>query len=641
MNGSTTQAQPPQWSAHASEELYKVKNWGAGFFDVASNGELEVSLRDAATGAPTPVSLASISRRLKAMKIGMPFILRFPDLLARRIEDLHHSFHAAIADHDYGGRYRGVFPIKVNQKQEVIEEIVRFGAPYNYGLEVGSKCELLAALGTIEDFEAHVICNGYKDESYIDLALLAMKTGVDITLVLEMPSELEIILQRAEVIGVSPRLGVRVRLSMKGSGYWGTTSGDTGLFGLNVPQLLNVVDKLKAQGKLGYLKMLHFHQGSQLCELDGIRQAAREAARVYVELHGEGAALEYLNLGGGLAVDYEGTNSNSNGSKDYDLPDYCGALVETVKEVADAAGVPHPNLITESGRGIAAYYSALVFNILDVSEFKIPKISDPFPDYFHPRISEMLEATGRIGSDESIHDHLLSQLLMWRSELQELFSLGELSIRELSTSEQIYREGMTALGAAGHEQAIEARPPIDFLYGNFSVFQSLPDHWALQQIFPVMPIHRLDEFPNRVGIIADLTCDCDGQIKSYVQNEAGSSSLPIHESIAGEDYIFGIFLVGAYQETLGDMHNLFGDTNAVSVEVLDGEVSLELRTEGDTAQEVLGYLDYEHQKLIQNVIRLGTEAELRGDFVAGERERFVGKFADALAGYTYLHSATE
>jgi arginine decarboxylase len=630
-----------KWSSLDSEELYKVKNWGAGFYGVSDCGEIEVALRDRFSGHPTPVSLAKIIRELKESGIEMPLILRFPDVLARLIEDLHASFETAIKTHAFTGRYRGAFPIKVNQKQEVLEEIVKFGSPFQYGLEVGSKCELLAALGTIRDYDANLVCNGYKDEAYIDMALLATKAGINVALVVEMPSELETIVERAAQLEVTPKLGIRMRLSMRGTGYWGSTSGDSGLFGLNIPQILAAVDKLKALGKIDYLKVLHFHQGSQLCELEGIREATREAARVYAELYREGVPLEFLNLGGGLAVDYEGTNSNSNGSKDYELADYCNALVETVKDVCDEAVVPHPNLITESGRGIAAYYSLLVFNILDVSEFKIPTVEDNFPEDYHVRLTEMLDVAKAVGSEESIPEQQMSQLVMWRAELQQLFSLGDLSIRELATSERIYREGMSALAAKGSKEAQEARPPIDFLYGNFSLFQSLPDHWALQQTFPILPIHRLNERPSRRGVVADLTCDSDGQVKSYVQNESVSDSLPVHDLIPGEDYIFGIFLVGAYQETLGDMHNLFGETHAVSVELVDGEVKLEQRTPGDTVEQVLGYLDFVPKTLTENIQRLAARAMDYGNFNQQESDRLIANYKTQLSGYTYLKPNTK
>ncbi len=629
------------WNHRDSEELYRVKNWGDGHFAVAENGDATVKLPTARTTDTRELSLPDIISRLNSRGIKLPVVLRFPALLHSQISQLHDSFQAAIRECGYQNEYRGLYPIKVNQRAEVLKEMSQFGRDLHYGLEVGSKTELLAALAHMHDPDAFIVCNGYKDESYVALALRAAKMGLQVVLVLEMPRELDTILAQAKELRTSPLLGVRFKLT-HGSGRWSSSNGENGLFGLNATQIVEVVDRLRECGKLDWLQMLHYHQGSQISSLQSISAGAEEAARVYAWLAGEGVGVRYLNTGGGLAIDYDGSRTASNSSKNYDLPDYCRAIVNTIRSVMDDVGIAHPMLLTECGRGVAAHYSVLVFNIADAARFNVSGLPTHLPVDADPVLREMHELACNLTIPCLREQH--EKLSGMRASIVNRFPSGRVSLRECALADRIlHYVTLQASLAENSESFVKdgalAPVGVDLLYANFSVFQSLPDHWALGQFFPVMPIHRLNSKPARHGIITDLTCDSDGKIKTYVHPSDESNTLPVHHFEPGENYMIGAFLTGAYQETLGDMHNLFGTTHVVSVEVDDEQgFTLGRIVRGDSSRNALTFLEYDIERILESVSAFARNSVNEGKISPEESQQFVDEYETNLGSYTYLNS---
>lgn len=626
------------WDVQASRELYRLDAWGNGFFGVNEAGEVTVKLRNDEENAE--VSLMSILRSLrrKSKNFHLPALFRFPDLLYARISELHAAFKEAMTSQGYLGKYCGVYPIKVNQQQQVVAEITEYGRKHHYGIEVGSKPELLAALAYMQDRSALLVCNGYKDAEFIDLALQAKKMGLRVMLVIEMPPELDLILERAKALGIEPNLGLRIKLSTKGSGHWSESAGDRSPFGLNFSQTIRVVDELKKRNKLHLLKMLHYHQGSQIPKISTVRLAAQEAARVYVNLIKEGAPLGLLNLGGGLAVDYSGTRIADDTSMNYTLQEYCSDVVEAVQKIMDEAGVEHPDIVTESGRAMVAYYSVLVFDILDVNRTDTGEALPKLPKHAPGTLKSMMEVVEnleKLNLQESYHD-----IVFYRDELLTLFRTGAVSLRERSMGDQIYwhvlneisRRGKGNLEAMGLETKLA-----DFYYGNFSMFQSLPDAWAINQFFPMAPIHRLDERPTRNAIISDVTCDCEGQISCFLDSDGEKrTTIPLHDIKDNQDYIMGVFLVGAYQETLGDLHNLLGDTSVVTARLKNGRIAFSRQLSGDTNAEVLSYLEYEPRNLLKRYRALTDQAAENGKVSDETAEAFYRNYRSNLKSYTYF-----
>jgi arginine decarboxylase len=642
-------AKTPTWSIDESANLYGIREWGHGYFDISAKGEVVVNLKD---GSKTkPVSLSEIIRGLRDRGTQLPVLMRFGDLLRWRIDELNEGFASAIREAKYQGVYRGVYPIKVNQQQEVIEEITRYGRKYHYGLEAGSKPELIAALAYMHDPQAYIVCNGYKDEEFIDLALYAQKMGLQVIMVLEMPSELNLILERCKKMGVRPTLGVRFRLSTESAGHWAGSGGDASVFGLNISQVMRVVDQLREEGMLDCLRMLHYHQGSQIPSIRTIRSAATEAARVYVGLVQEGARMGILDLGGGLAVSYDGLKGASVGSSDYGTKEYCADVIEAIAEVTDEAEVPHPDLITESGRAIVAYYSVLIVNVLDINRFEgngEVKVDDESPillknlhDLWHD-----LRATKKLTRERLQEGY--NDAVYYRDKLRSEFSYGKVRLRERAQGEELYWKLLSwiseHIGDVGGDIGQMGRLEhvlTDYYYANFSVFQSLPDLWAIDQIFPVMPIHRLKEKPGRNVVLSDITCDSDGKIDKFAHGSELHQTLPLHDVDidGGENYMLGVFLVGAYQETLGDLHNLLGDTNVVSV-TLDtkGKVKYRRELEGDTVGEVLSYVEYDPKVLVTQFRELAESAVTQKRITPSERRVIMAAFEEGLRGYTYFES---
>ena len=628
-----------RWTADDAADVYGIRNWGAGYFDISDRGEVVV--RPKGKGSEMVLSLMDIVSGLNARGMDMPVLLRFGDILASRVTQINACFCKAMSDAGYKAPYRGVYPIKVNQQQQVVEEVVACGQAYHHGLEAGSKAELIAALAFMNDPEAYVVCNGYKDEEFLDLALQALKMGIQTIIVLEMANELSLVMERAKRMGVKPRIGIRAKLSTRAGGHWTESGGDRSTFGLNSSQIIDLVDTLRKEGMLDCLQMLHYHVGSQIPNIRSIRSAASEACRFYVDLVGEGAAMGILNVGGGLAVDYDGSKTNFASSSNYAIDEYAADIVETVMKVCDEAGVAHPTIISESGRATVAHHSVLLFNILDTSRFESHGLPEALPEDAPEPLKQLMEANASLTSknvQECYHDAVYH-----RDEARSLHEVGQISLRQRALAERIFWHIATRIAEeirdrkyvpeelSGLEMAIA-----DVYYGNFSVFQSLPDVWAIEQLFPVMPIHRLCEAPTRQATISDITCDCDGKIDRFIDLHDVKQTLPVHELNSGE-YYMGVFLVGAYQETLGDLHNLLGDTNVVSLRLGEhGEIEYTHEIDGDSVADVLSYVEYNPQDMLDRMRKTAEQAVRSGRITAEERRQIMDAYETGLRGYTYF-----
>ncbi|MBR4107885.1 MAG: biosynthetic arginine decarboxylase [Akkermansia sp.] len=628
------------WTASDSAELYGVDAWSNGYFSVSRQGEVTVELRDT-DGSPKHLSLLSVVRGLVERGTDAPILLRFCDLLHARIDELNKSFIKAIRETGYQGEYRGVYPIKVNQQRQIVEEVVAHGKRYHYGLEAGSKPELIAAMAEMDDPEAFLMCNGYKDDEFIDLALMGMRMGLNICLILEMPNELPAILRRSKALGIEPQLGVRVRLAARGSGHWSESAGDKSVFGLNAAQVIDVVDQLKEAGMLHCLKVLHYHQGSQIPNISVIREGLTEACRIYIDLVKEGAPMGALDMGGGLAVDYDGSQTNFHSSCNYSIEEYARDIVEIVGELCSRHDVPHPTLVTESGRAVSAYHAVLVFNILDVTSAPGSEAHAPaLPENPNPLLLA-LDETHRMLSRKNIQE-CYNDANYYRDQLRAQFFYGNATLRERGVGEAIYWYimGLIARRIAEMSEIPEELKEVsdnmvDFYYANFSLFQSLPDSWAIDQLFPVMPIQRLCERPTQRTVLVDITCDCDGKVSHYIDREDVSKALPLHEIDGQENYYVAVFLVGAYQETLGDLHNLLGDTNVVSVHLENGRPVYTHEEEGDSVADVLSYVKYDAKDLVGRFRALAERAVEEGRITPRQRRESLEAYRDGLNGYTY------
>ncbi|RJR16911.1 MAG: biosynthetic arginine decarboxylase [Desulfobacteraceae bacterium] len=629
-----------RWTVEDARELYGIRNWGVGYFDINPDGNVVVT--------PNPkrpdiaISLKAIIEGIRERGLTMPVLLRIENLLVTQLALLHDSFRSAMQTFNYQGEYRGVYPIKVNQQQQVIEAITRFGRPMHHGLEVGSKAELIAAISMMNDKEACLICNGYKDEEFIDLGLYAIKMGYKCFLVLEMPSELPMIVERSRIIGVKPNIGVRLKLSTKAGGHWTESGGDRSIFGLNITQLIEAVDYLRERGMLDCLKLLHYHLGSQIPNIRDIRSAVTEACRYYAELVKEGAPMGYLDIGGGLAVDYDGSKTNFINSMNYTLEEYCVDIIEVIISILGENGIPHPTIVTESGRATVAYSSILLVNVLDVTKFEMVPLPDQVEEGAHELIKNLHEVLKSI-TLKNIQE-CYNDAIYYRDEIRQLFKHGEISLRERSVAENIfwniiniiYRDRNKLSKIPPELEGIESALA-DIYYCNFSVFQSLPDSWAIGHLFPIMPIHRLNEEPVRQATIADVTCDCDGKIDKFIDLHDVRNTLPLHDLKENEEYYLGVFLVGAYQETLGDLHNLMGDTNIVSVHIYeDGTYDFVREIDGDSVADVLSYVEYDPKTLMTNFRSIAEQAVKDGYISPAERKEIVQKYEAGLSGYTYF-----
>ncbi len=626
------------WTIADASELYEVDRWGKSYFSVGEEGHLRVH------PAKEPgrwIDLKELVDNLQLRGIDLPILIRFRDILRHRLGDIHDAFRTAMQQHNYSGRYVCVYPIKVNQQRQVVEEVLNFGRPFRFGLEAGSKPELLAVVA-IATNDTPIVCNGFKDAEFIETAMLAAKIGRTIIPVVEKYTELDLILEYAEKVGVRPMIGMRVKLAARGGGRWQSSGGYRSKFGLTVTEILRGLDELKARGMQDCLKLLHFHLGSQIPNIRIVKGALNEAARIYAELVKAGAGLEFLDVGGGLGVDYDGSQTNFESSTNYTLEEYANDVVYHVQTICDEVGVPHPTIVSESGRAVVAYHSALVFNVLGVSGFGNEKTPTSARDDYEQPIVDLIDAFNGLSTRNAIETYHDAQQAL--DMALGLFNGGYLPLDQRCLAENLYWaicDKLQRLVAdmddvpeelQGLDEALS-----DTYFCNFSLFQSIPDSWAIKQLFPIMPIHRLNEKPTVHGVLGDITCDSDGKIDQFIDRRDVKKTLRLHPLTNGDPYYLGVFLVGAYQEILGDLHNLFGDTHAVHVSLNEqGEVVLEEVVKGDTVREVLDYVEFEPDVLVSK-LRTDVEAAVRDGRLGYEQSGQLLRFyEEGLQGYTYL-----
>ncbi len=626
-----------KWRIEDSAELYNISGWGLKYFSINDKGHVQVTPREGYAS----VDLKDLMDELQVRDITSPVLLRFPDILDNRIEKISRCFKQAAAEYKYEAQNFIIYPIKVNQMRQVVEEIVSHGKKFNIGLEAGSKPELHAVLATNIDESNLIICNGYKDENYIELALLAQKMGRHIFLVVEKLNELRLIATLAKRIGVRPNVGIRIKLSSSGSGKWEESGGDHSKFGLNSSELLEALDFLEKNKMKECLKLIHFHIGSQITKIRRIKTALREATQFYVQLSKMGFNLDFLDIGGGLGVDYDGTRSSaSESSMNYSIQEYANDAISALVDACEKNGLKQPNIITESGRSLTAHHSVLIFEALETTQLPIWNENEEVSETDHELARELYDIWDKLNPPrllESWHD-----ALQIREEALDLFSLGMLDLRTRAQIEKLFwsvaRDVNDMAQGMKHipdELKISKMLP-DKYFCNFSLFQSLPDSWAIDQMFPIMPIARLDERPTRTATIQDITCDSDGKINNFISNHGICNALPVHSLKNNESYYFGVFLVGAYQEILGDMHNLFGDTNAVHISVYADRYEIDQIIDGETVDEVLDYVQYNPKKLVRNVETWVTRAMKSGKITPEEGREFLSNYRSGLYGYTYL-----
>ena len=626
-----------RWTTTDAAELYDVAAWGKGYFSIGDNGNLFVH---PTKEAHRRIDLKKLVDTLEWRGIALPILIRFAEILQHRLGEMHQAFDLSIREHGYTGGYCCVYPIKVNQQRQVVEEVFKFGRAYQFGLEAGSKPELLAVLA-IANNETPIICNGFKDDEYIEMVMLAKKIGRRITPVVEKFTELELIAKHAEQVGVKPTIGVRIKLASRGSGRWKSSGGYRSKFGLTVSEALKAVEYLKERGMEDSLELLHFHLGSQITNIRQIKAAVNEAARIYVELKKLGTGLKYMDVGGGLGIDYDGSQTDFESSVNYTLEEYARDVVYQIQSICDEAEVPHPTIISESGRAVVAYHSALVFNVLGVSGFGEEELPSSVSEESEQCLIDLIETHRSITKRnllESYHD--AQQAL---DSALNLFSLGYLPLAQRSLAENFFwaiaRKILKLAGELDYfPEELEGLDAMlsDTYFCNFSLFQSMPDSWAVKQLFPVMPIHRLDELPTRHAVLGDISCDSDGKVDQFIDRRDVKKTLPLH-SFNNEPYILGAFLIGAYQEILGDLHNLFGDTNAVHISLDEsGEVVLDTVVQGDTVREVLNYVNYNSTALL-DAFRKDVEVAVREQRIGYEESgRLLKFYEEGLQGYTYL-----
>jgi arginine decarboxylase len=637
----TADLEPPKksWTIEDSEELYRIQGWGEPYFSINAAGHVTVSPQGDRGGS---LDLFELVNALKQRNLGLPLLIRFSDILEDRIERLNACFSRAIARYNYPGVYRGVFPVKCNQQRHLIEDLVRFGKRHLFGLEAGSKAELMIVLAMLDTPGALVICNGYKDKEYIETAILAQRLGYTPIIVLEQADEVDLVIEASHKVGIKPLLGVRAKLSNKGIGRWGVSAGDRAKFGLTIPEIINAVDRLKAADMLDSLQLLHFHIGSQISAISVVKDAIREASQIYVELAKLGANMKYLDVGGGLAVDYDGSKTNFHASKNYSMQNYAYDVVAEVKEACEEKGLPVPTLVSESGRAIASHQSVLVFDVLGTSDVS-SETPAPAHDKEHLIIRNLYETYQSITVEnyqETYHD-----ATQFKEEAISLFGFGYVSLTERARAERLYWACCRKIQEIVRQQEyvpddLEDLEKImsSIYYINLSVFQSAPDSWAIDQLFPIMPIHRLGEEPLQRGTLADLTCDSDGKIDQFIDLRDVKSVLELHDLRPHEPYYLAMFLGGAYQEIMGNLHNLFGDTNAIHIKLTPKGYEIEHVVKGDTMKEVLSYVQYDSEDLIENIRRRTEQALQDRQITLQESQMLLQNYEQSLSQYTYLSS---
>ena len=627
-----------KWTIEDSKELYNINGWGVSYFGINNKGDVYVS----PCKNNAQIDLREVMDELALRDVTPPVLLRFPDILDNRIEKTASCFQQAKEEYDYKGENFIIYPIKVNQIQPVVEEIISHGRKFNLGLEAGSKPELHAVIAVQCQSDSLIICNGYKDQAYIELALLAQKMGKRIFIVVEKLNELETIAKVAKKLNVKPNLGIRIKLASSGSGKWEESGGDASKFGLTSAELLQALDILKQKGMQECLRLIHFHIGSQITKIRRIQTALREAAQFYINLHKMGYDVEFVDCGGGLGVDYDGTrSSNSESSVNYSIQEYVNDCIYTFVDAADKNGIRHPNIITESGRSLTAHHSVLVIDVLETAS--LPEMREEFEAKAndHQLVKDLYEIWDNLNPRTMLEDwHDAEQI---RDEALELFSHGIVDLKTRAEIERMYWSVAHEINALAKsmKHVPEELKNLDKLladkyFCNFSLFQSLPDSWAIDQLFPIMPIQRLNERPTRHATLQDITCDSDGKISNFVADGHIKHVLPIHALRKNENYHLGVFLIGAYQEILGDMHNLFGDTNAVHISVKDGKYHIDQIIDGETVEEVLDYVQYNPKKLVRQLETWVTKSVKEGKISLEEGKEFLGTYRSGLYGYTYL-----
>ncbi|MDZ4745160.1 MAG: biosynthetic arginine decarboxylase [bacterium] len=628
-----------KWRTEDSSELYNVTGWGIGYYGINAKGNATVMPRK--SKGPT-IDVKELVDELILRDVSVPVLLRFPDILDDRIEKIAGCFVKASTEYDYTGKYYSVYPIKVNQQRPVLEEIVRHGKRFNIGLEAGSKPELHAVLAIMDNEEALIICNGYKDEEFIELALLAQKMGKRIYIVAEKLNELKLINAVAKRLKVRPNIGVRIKLAAAGSGKWEESGGDQSKFGLNASELLDAVEFARENDLLDCFRLIHFHLGSQITNIRKIKSGLREVAQFYVQLSQMGCDIDFVDIGGGLGVDYDGSRSAVASSINYSIQEYANDAISTLVDAATKNSLPHPNVITESGRALTAHHSVLVFNVLETTSMPVWTSKDRVTKKDHEIVRDMHSILGNMNSRnmlESWHD-----AQQMREEALDRFSLGLIDLKTRAQTEKLY---WSIAHKAGDLTVDLKQVPEDFrqlqklladkYFCNFSLFQSLPDSWAIDQLFPIMPIHRLNERPSRLATIQDITCDSDGKIDHFIGVRDSSHSLPLHPFTDGEPYYLAVYLVGAYQEILGDLHNLFGDTNAVHVVVTEkGGYEIDKVIDGETVADVLDYVQFDAKKLVRTMEAWVSASVKEKRISVLEGKEFLAIYRSGLYGYTYL-----
>ncbi|NJM66057.1 MAG: biosynthetic arginine decarboxylase [Acaryochloris sp. RU_4_1] len=638
-NGKTQPALQTVWSVEESEKLYRIRGWGEPYFSVNAAGHVTVAPKGDRGGS---LDLYDLVQSLQQRDIHAPLLIRFSDILADRIERLNACFAKAIARYNYSGRYKGVFPVKCNQQRHLVEDLVRFGQPHQFGLEAGSKPELLIAIATLNTPGALLICNGYKDLDYVETAMLSQRLGHQSILVIEQPEEVNLVIEASHALQIQPILGIRAKLSAKGIGRWGNSAGDRAKFGLTIPEVVVAVEQLREAGLLAALQLLHFHIGSQISAISVIKDALREASQIYVELARLGANMQFLDVGGGLGVDYDGSKSNSAASKNYNMQNYANDVVAEVKEACVEANLPVPTLISESGRAIASHQSVLIMNVLGSSEAQ-DLAPEPAQAEDHLIIRNLYETYQSI--DPSNYQEAYHDALQFKEEAVSLFGFGYLSLKERARIEGLCGACCAKILAIARQDDDVAddledleRRMASLYYTNLSVFQSAPDTWAIDQLFPIMPIHRLNEEPTQRGTLVDLTCDSDGKINRFIHSRDTKPILELHPLKPNEPYYLGMFLNGAYQEVMGNLHNLFGDTNVVHIDLTPMGYDIAHVVKGDTIQEVLGYVQYDTDDLIEEIRKQSEVALQKQQITLPEAQLLLKNYERSLRSYTYLTS---
>ena len=638
---TTEESSSPAWTIDAARDLYNIEGWGAGYFDINERGHVVV--RPDRDRPDRALDLFDLARDLEEQGVALPVLLRFSDILQSRIESLSERFESAIKEFEYQGGYTSVYPIKVNQQRHVVEEIVQFGKAHGVGLECGSKPELQAVLALSESTDHIIVCNGYKDEEFLRLALMGQKLGHKVFIVLEQLSELDVLLQAADDLGVTPTAGVRIKLVAEGAGRWAQSGGEKSKFGLNAAQLMKLIERLRSLGRVDILKLIHFHIGSQVTDIRYIKSALQEVSRYYAEIRKAGVDITHVDVGGGLGVDYDGTGSTSNASVNYSLQEYANDVIYTIAEMCRDQEIPMPHIISESGRALTAHHALLLLKVIDVesqAEPPLPEVTDDDHSLLHEMLADYQTITKKAVRPRKVlevyHDAAFD-----KERAHQLFNSGVLSLRERAMAETIYFATINRIAryVNGNRDTYSEiitdvdATLVDRYFCNFSLFQSLPDSWAIDQLFPIMPVHRLDEEPTRRGTLQDVTCDSDGKIDRFVGERAGRPSLELHDIRDDEDYMLGIFLTGAYQEILGDLHNLFGDTNAVHIRIAESGYEITDLVHGDTVTEVLNYVQFGASNLLATFRRKVGAAK---NISRQEANTFIAEYVAGLEGYTYL-----